>query len=145
MSTFDYFSSVLTCTSCGQACDSISSNMQTKIRLRPSLSELSVGDHLEVDWQDICSAGYLKVSEPSAVNTISLLETWECPNCGKIFNWALVEINNGNIQSIREIELSLENLGKANYISEECRYTLNTPVDYDSTVEELISSLRRVN
>lgn len=142
MATFDYFVGSVKCTVCGHTCSDRSSNMQTKLKVRPSLSDLRVGDCLDLNWSDLCSAGYIEISVPVRADTLTILEPWECPDCGKSYNWAMVEITDGRIQSIHEIALSAESLQKANYISEECRYLLDTPTAYDLTIDALIAQLQ---
>lgn len=141
MATFDYFVGPVKCAACGHVCDDKSSNMQTKLQVRPTLAELTIGEDLDVDWSHVGSAGYFEVSAPVNADTVSILETWECPNCDKPFNWAKVEIVDGKIESIHEIELSTENLQKANYISVECRYLLDTPTAPESTIDALVAQL----
>lgn len=142
MATFDYLVGPVTCVACGHACNDASSNMQTKLQARPALSELTIGDELDVDWNNVCSAGYIRVSAPKKRDSISLLETWECPNCGKPFNWARVVIADARIESIREIALSAENLLDANYISDDCRFLLGASTVSEVTIEALVAWLQ---
>ncbi len=126
MATFDYFVGPVKCSMCGHTCDDRSSNMQTKLQVRPLLSELRVGDCIDVNWSDVVSAGYIEISVPVRAGTLTILEPWDCWNCGKSYNWAMVEITECRIKSIHEIALSVESLEKANYISEECRYLFDS-------------------
>lgn len=142
MATFDYFVGLVRCAECNHVCNDRSSNIQTKLRVRPTLADLKVGDDLDVDWSDVTSAGYLKVAEPVNADTVSLLETWECPSCDKPFNWARIEIVTGRIESIREIDLTFESLQSANFISADCCYLLDAPSAPGLIVESLLAQLR---
>jgi len=142
MATFDYFVGTLKCGACDYGCDDRSSNIQTKLRVRPELADLKVGDKPEVNWHDIGSAGYLQVAESVDADTISILETWECPSCDKPFNWARIEIRNGSIESIHEVDLTSEVLQSANFICEDSKYLLDAPTSPELTVEALLAQLQ---
>lgn len=62
------------------------------------------------------------VNEPDGINCISIIETWECPNCNVPYNWVLIKIENSKILSIETIELSVSVIRTSNYISEDCGY-----------------------
>ena len=142
MGLYDLFVGTLKCAACGYVCDDNSSNMQTKLQVRPYHYELKVGDKLEVNWNETELAGYLKVAESDKADTISLLEAWDCPNCGKPFNWALIEVQNGRIKSIQEVDLTFEILQSTNFISEQCEYILNTKTSSEFTIQRLLEQLQ---
>lgn len=135
MSTFDYFVGELKCPSCGYISkNDARTNIQTKISKYPSLSELSVGQRIDANWGDICAAGYFLVNQPLYLDSIILLETWECPECDQTFNWAQISINSGKIESIESIELSRSAIYAVNYITDDCRFLLPEGNALDSAV-----------
>lgn len=144
MGSFDYFVGPLECDACGHICDDSRSNLQSKLQIKPTLSELSVGDNLVVEWSDIGSAGYLEITPPAQPNTVSLLETWECPNCDRAFRWARIEIIDGRYASMRAVTLSPDIVRNANYISVECKYLVDAPLAPSKIVAALIASLESI-
>lgn len=141
MATFDYFVGPLRCSICENISSDSSANMQTKLLKYPSLKQLAVGDLIDADWSEVCAAGYLKIADPDRLDTVTILETWECPKCGEPFNWAKISIAEGKIVSIDSIELTAEIIRTANYITEECIYTLVSPTSTISAIDELIRQL----
>ena len=133
MATFDYFVGLLRCSTCGNVGRGTTTNMQTKMSKHPSLKEIGMCNSIDADWSAICEAGYLKIVEPPERDTITILETWDCPKCDKPSNWARIIIMRGKIELVESIVLSAEIVQGANYITEDCRYLLNL-----STIPEII-------
>ena len=118
--TFDYFVGELKCSDCGHITDkSEQINMQTKICRTPRLARYSIGDKLEIDHASI---GYVTLTPPKIESSFSLIDCWDCPNCGKTFNWARITIHQDTIQLMESIELNSDNIASTNYINEEVIY-----------------------
>ena len=121
--TFDYFVGNLKCGGCGAVSSSDeATNIQTKIGLHPAMTPFGVGAFIEIDVGNIERSGYFCIRKPQTSAIFSVVETWECPNCGVAFNWVLIEINNGIIQSLESVNLDEGLAVEANYITEECTY-----------------------
>lgn len=142
MATFDYFVGSVQCSACNHICTDASSNIQTKLSKQPCLAELSAGKLLDGIWDNVCDAGYLQINLPTQPNSVSILETWECPNCDKSFNWARIEIVESVIKSVKAIELEAEQLASSHYITEDCKFLLDSPTDPESVVSALAEQLR---
>lgn len=128
MASFDWLVAPLVCPVCGavSAADS-STNMQTYIQDQPSMTEIGVGDLVDLPRDDVADRGFIEVQRPGAGEAIHLLTTWECPTCGSPYLWAEVIVEHSRIVDIRAVSLDRERLERANYISPDC----------DSTVSEL--------
>ncbi len=142
---FDFFCSKLICPICDNvSADDTSTNMQTKIARHPSMLELRVGDRIDADWDSIVDSGYVDLTAHPVGNTLSLVETWECSECGNPFNWAKITIKSGFITSIESMELNLSNLKECNFITEDVRFILPN-VNMQSSkinVNDLVSFLK---
>jgi len=123
--TFDCFVAAMTCNSCGiQSPADTSTDMQTKIRPRQNraMAALRVGDIIESDYHNIERHDYYIISKPKNPYSIKTIESWECPNCGSIDNWALVTIEDAVVKSIKEIKLDEKAAQLANYITGNCAF-----------------------
>lgn len=118
---FDWFVALLRCPACGTVSPPTSvTNMQTHLRDDADGSELGVGtqlDPLDLRRNDILNSGYMFVSDPVLGKTICLLETWECPFCGRGDNWARITISGTEITNIEAVTLNRTTLDAANFIS----------------------------
>jgi len=139
---FDYFVGRLECSKCGETSQpNGKTNIQTKMRKTPDMSELAVGDVLDADWADVEEAGYIRIQETSAPNDLRILETWDCPTCGAPFNWAIVSIVGGVIQSVETARLEESVILGCDWITDECLYLLPDEVTETQAVQCLIKSL----
>lgn len=121
--SFDYFVGKLRCRSCSEISPADeTTNMQTKICLKPQLAPYGVGSRLEIDVEHIVESGYLLIHKPSDPLTFRLIDTWDCPNCGIPFNWALISISKGVIDDIKDICLDESSDISAHYIIEDCEF-----------------------
>lgn len=141
MSSLDYFEGILRCPVCGELSLGGSTNMQTKLSKHPSLREIVVGDLLDADWCEVCSAGYFEIAKPKQLDTITILETWVCPSCKSPFNWAKIEIVNGKVELIESVKLSAKIIQSANYITEDCCFLLDDPDQPDLKGNSLVKQL----
>lgn len=118
--TLDYFVGRLRCPVCGRISEADdSTNMVTAIRTEPELAYLGVGSRVEVEDADMYDSGYLTVHAPVPGSTIRILQTWECPFCGTAFNWAAIDIRDDVIVRVEAVQLTREELERANYLSTE--------------------------
>ena len=113
---YDFFVARMKCPNCGETSpDDESTNMQTKIRKEPNLSYLRVGDSVEPAEPDVA---YLTIRKPEPGEDIRILQTWECPNCNRVDNWAEIVIQGGIIRSIQPVSLNRETFRRANFIED---------------------------
>lgn len=121
--TFDYIVAELKCPICGNVSKADeSTNMQTKICKNSEMRAYAVGDYMDVDAGNIVESGYMEVMKPVEENTFKLIDSWECPSCETAYNWALIELIQGQIAGINQVDLSVEQIEAVNYISEDCGY-----------------------
>ena len=59
---------------------------------------------------------YLTIRKPEPGEDIRILQTWECPNCNRVDNWAEIVIQGGIIRSIQPVSLNRETFRRANFI-----------------------------
>jgi hypothetical protein len=115
---FDVFVARLRCPGCGAVVDA---EIQTHIRDGAADgSALGVGfafDPIDLTDERIMDAGYTLVEPPSPVGPIRLLNVWTCPRC-ETEQWAVIEIADRTIRSIRAVTLDRATLGDAHYISD---------------------------
>ena len=127
--TLDFFVAPLRCTQCGAALPADhGTNMVTYIRDEPQLACLQPGDALHVPVENMQFRGYLTIRKPAPGEPIHLLQTWDCPKCGKSHQWAEVVVTDGVITSIEQVELTADVLGRGHYIDEEARATAATAI-----------------
>lgn len=116
---FDDFQTTMTCPLCGHTSGpSESIGMQTKLRGNRDSSTLRVGYEFEANdlrTSHIKSSGYLVIREPSSRSEVLLLNTWTCPSCDKE-QWAVVEIADGKLASIRPVQMSASTFDRAHFI-----------------------------
>jgi uncharacterized protein (UPF0212 family) len=118
--SLDYFVGNLQCPVCGNVSEADdSTNMWTYIRDEPELAYLGVGHPLMIRSEAMEERGYLTVQPIHPGQEIRILQTWECPFCGKSFNWAEIVIREGVIETISAVPLNREVLERANFISTE--------------------------
>jgi rubredoxin len=118
--SLDYFVANLQCPVCGNVSEADdSTNVWTYIRDEPELAYLGVGHPLTVRPEAMEDRGYLTVQPVHPGQKIRILQTWECPFCGKSFNWAEIVICEGVIESISAVALNREVLERVNFISTE--------------------------
>jgi rubredoxin len=117
---FDYFVGNLLCPVCGFISEADeSTNMQTYIRNEPELAYLGIGSDLK--FTDIInSKDYLVNRIPNPDEEIRILEIWECPSCGKPFNWGEVVVHNEVITNISAVIFDRETFNRANLVSRWC-------------------------
>lgn len=116
--SYDYFVGRLACPHCGKvsAPDS-STNMQTYIRDESQLAFLGEGAAVDVSPANMRDSSYYVVREPQPGEVVKILQTWECPSCGKPSNWAVVSVKNGRIQGVAAVPLNRQTFERAHYIS----------------------------
>lgn len=123
MGMFDYFAGNLRCPSCGTVSASDSTtNMQTKIREKPQMVELRVGDPVPLSAPSVAADdvfGYRRIQAPANEEPIRLLDRWECPTCGAGNNWAEVVIHNGVITSIEAVPFDRAHFEHSHLVSED--------------------------
>ena len=148
MGMFDYFVGKLKCPVCSKISNADSSTgMQTKIRKKPQLEELSVGEPLVVSFEDMKNAGYYKISLPQTNEQICILDMWECPFCGSPRNWAKIVINDEVIQEISSVSKTKEVLENAHFLSDECVYDLEvlTNIPFQELIQADLLKIIREN
>jgi hypothetical protein len=122
--TFDYIVGALECRICGKLSPlDISTDIQTKIALRPMMGTYGIGDFLEIEAKNIEGSGYLAIIKPASEVVFSFVETWECPHCDACPNWVIISVDNGTIQSMQSTSLEDVASGGVNYITEDCKYS----------------------
>ena len=116
---FDVFVAPLHCPGCGATV--ADAEIQTYIRNGVADgSGLRVGFELhaaDLESEHLVSAGYSLVAEPPADGPIRLLDVWSCPQC-QTEQWAVVEMADRKIRSIKAVKLDRPTLESANFISE---------------------------
>ena len=141
MPSFDYFVGRLQCPKCSYITgETDESNMQTKIQEECNLSHLKVGSQLNMTPSKITGWGYFEVEKPIDPSEISLIETWDCPNCGNSPNWAKICISDRKIISIETIVLSKSEISRSNYLSEAVENQVGS-LDWNKTKEEIIANI----
>jgi hypothetical protein len=129
MASFDFFVAEMKCPSCGKVSPrDASTNMQTKLRDEPELASFGVGDRFDFDLKAVEESGYRKIQDVAHGDPIRILQPWECPWCGRAFNWAMIEIartpSGMPIARIDPVVLDRATLESAHFISEEALYVL---------------------
>ena len=109
----DYFAAPLHCAHCGAP---LAGGAPTQIRLRPRGDEIRAGDVVGEIPHDPAAAGYAAASERATGEPLRLLEAWECANCGRA-NFAVVEIDDGVMSSMRAVELDDAVLEDVHWVS----------------------------
>lgn len=115
---FDVFVAQLRCPNCDTI---VEAEIQTHIRDGSADgSKLRVGfdlDPSDLTTESIADSGYALVKPPEADSPIRLLDVWMCPKC-QTEQWALVEIADRRIRSIKAVKLDRATLESANFISD---------------------------
>jgi hypothetical protein len=96
--------------------------IQTKIVEDCSLAAYKVGDFMDIDYEDIETAGYHLANWPADPLVFSLVDTWHCKHCTNKYRWVQVDFDNGVILSMTDVKLDQELVDKVNYVSSECEY-----------------------
>lgn len=135
----DFFIAELVCPDCGETSPANpSTNMSSHIRGVPESKGLQVGDELGVELtaEHMTDVGY-RVVEPPEGDPVTVLETWECPACGRT-QWARIVVADGKIGQIEAVRLSRDVLQAAHYLSTEAidDAVRLTGRSYDELVDE---------
>lgn len=116
---FDVFVASLQCPSCGAFV--ADAEIQTHIRnVSADSSALGMGfelDPFDLTVESIVDSEYALVKPPDADGPIRLLDVWTCPQC-KAEQWAMVEIADRKIYTIKALKLDRATLESANFISD---------------------------
>jgi Zn finger protein HypA/HybF involved in hydrogenase expression len=116
---FDECQAELYCQNCSHL-SSMNENICMQTHLLSEAVTLRVGHVFElneVSLEAILGGGYTLIAEPVASSPIRLLNTWGCPACEKE-QWAIVEISDRRLSSIRAVPMNATALREANFISE---------------------------
>lgn len=140
---YDFFVAPLRCPRCGTTWPADAPTcIQTAARRDPQLTDIAVGDEIDVPVEDMVERNYvaLRHGEPGP---IVLLETWDCPNCG--LQWARIEIEGGIVTSITSVELDREIIAGATYASPDIVDYLKevTGMSYDELMDADFAALLR--
>jgi hypothetical protein len=119
MATFDLVCAELTCPCCGrQVKDPCAIDLQTHAFAAPDLRAFRVGDRVE-PVPDLRDAGYLQTADEPSGETLRVLETWVCPECGTANLWAELSIADGVLVDVRPAGLTPADIARADYVSRE--------------------------
>jgi hypothetical protein len=116
---FDEFQAELHCQNCSHL-SSMKENICMQTHLLSEAVTLRVGhvfDLNDVSIRNIVGSGYMLIAEPVASDPIRLLNTWSCPACDKE-QWAMVEISDRRLSSIKAVSMNATSLREANFIGE---------------------------
>jgi hypothetical protein len=111
------FDTIITTLSCGA--EAHQGQIQTRIRGGAADdSALPIGyafDPVKLTPESLVRNGYVQVNEPTPGAPIRLLDIWSCLDCGAE-RWAMVEIADGALRSVKPVELDRVTLDAAHYI-----------------------------
>jgi hypothetical protein len=117
---YDYFVSQLQCPRCHVVHAAGATSVKTHLREDADGTQLGVGyvfDPADLRSDRIVDSSYLLVSAPIAADSPRLLDTWNCPAC-KTSQWALIEISQGRLSTIKAVPMNAATFKEANFISE---------------------------
>ena len=116
---FDIFVAPLKCPNCGTLMHD--AEIKTHIRnVSADSSRFGVGfefDALDLTIESIMDSDYSLVKPPYADGPIRLLDVWICTQCDTE-QWAIVEVVDRRISSIKAVRLDRVTLESVNFISE---------------------------
>jgi hypothetical protein len=116
--TFDWICHRLRCPFCGRTpSDDCAVDLQTKLRRAPAQAHLRVSERLDIR-EDLLTGGYL-VTRPEREDTLRVIEAWACPECGKSFLWAVIEVRDGVLVSVTPVLLDEQTLSSVDLITGE--------------------------
>lgn len=116
---FDIFVAQLQCPNCKTVISK--AEIQTYIRDGSADgSVLDVGFELEasdLEPESIMDAAYTLITPPDDNGPIRILDIWSCPQC-ETEQWAMVEIVDQRVHSVKAVKLDRATLESANFISD---------------------------
>jgi len=118
---FDYLVANLKCFKCGNISKADdSTNLQTYIFSNSEGNCYKVGSQVDLNLSEISDLSCFQLNPVKGNDPVHLLETWECPQCKEIMNWAEIVFHNNQILSINAIELNSEVISRCHFISDLC-------------------------